>query len=288
MADLGSSSSAGKTIAVAATASFGARLLDELARAHKVEVLITKPDRPYGRGRRIESSAAKKMAENLGIPVLQPESLDADLDFSADVVVVAAYGVLIPQSLLSERLWLNVHPSLLPRWRGAAPVERALMAGDDVTGVTVHLTTVLLDAGPILLQESFGIEPGDDAGAIYDRSVPIATRLINEVLLAQSGEIIPEEQLISGVTYAEKIGSADRELDWEMPATQIVNHVRALSPHIGAWGIVEDRRLIIWRARQAKSNESDGVLRVGDVVLLEVQPEGRRRMSADQYVHGYR
>src|SRR5438477_5881224 len=141
------------------------------------------------------------MAERLGIRVAQPARLDEDVEIPADTVVVAAYGLLIPEPLLSRALWLNVHPSLLPRWRGAAPVERALMAGDARTGVTIHRTTAELDAGPIAAQESFDVGPEDDAGAVHARAAEIATRLIGGALPEPDFHEQPED----GVTYAEKI-----------------------------------------------------------------------------------
>src|SRR5919197_200246 len=142
-------------IAVAATAPFGAAILEGLAaRGYDIELLLTRPDKPQGRGRRKAAPPAKETAKELGIPVEQPDRLTA-FPGDARVVVVAAYGVLIPEKLLSERLWLNVHPSLLPRWRGAAPVERAIMAGDRQTGVTIHRTVEALDAGPIAAQAAF-------------------------------------------------------------------------------------------------------------------------------------
>jgi methionyl-tRNA formyltransferase len=192
-----------------------------------------------------------------------------------DTVVVAAYGLLIPESLLSRALWLNVHPSLLPRWRGAAPVERALMAGDTSTGVTIHRTTPELDAGPIAAQEAFAIGPDDDAGAIFDRSAEIAARLLDGVIAEPQFEPQPED----GVTYAEKITAEDRELDLSRPPSELVNRIRALSPHIGARAVVDGRPLIVWKARVGDD---------GKLELLEVQPEGKRRMAYDEYRRGLR
>src|SRR5688572_7089947 len=170
-------------IGVAATAPLGADVLERLARRHEVAFLLTRPDRPQGRGRKVGAPPAKEVAERLGIEVRQPEKLDESIEL-ADVgaMVVAAYGALIPESLLERVLWLNVHPSLLPRWRGAAPVERAIMAGDTETGVTIHRTTVELDAGPISGQEPFPIEPDDDAGAVYAKAGPVAAELLEPAL----------------------------------------------------------------------------------------------------------
>ena len=268
-------------LAVAATAPFGAAVLEGLAARHDVEAVVTRPDRPRGRGRRVASPPGKETAGRLGIPVLQPERL-VEPPGEAPIVVVAAYGALIPQALLGERLWLNVHPSLLPRWRGAAPVERAIMAGDTETGVTIHRTTAELDAGPIAAQRAFPIGPEDDAGAVYERAAPLAIELLDEVL----PEPVFLPQPAEGVTYAAKIRPEDRELDWTRPPRDNVNRIRALSPHIGAWGVVDGRRLVVWRAREAGAGAGPFV--VGGVELLEVQPEGRRRMSAAEYLRGRR
>jgi methionyl-tRNA formyltransferase len=266
-------------LTVAATAPFGAAVLEGLAARHVVDLLLTRPDRPRGRGRRTGAPPAKETAARLGIPVAQPER---PAEVAGDgPVVVAAYGALIPAHLLDERLWLNVHPSLLPRWRGAAPVERAIMAGDDETGVTIHRTTAELDAGPIAAQRAFPVNPDDDAGAVYERAAALALELLDEVL----PEPTFRPQTNEGATYAEKIRPEDRELDWSRPAEELVNHVRALSPHIGAWGVVDGKRLVVWRARPARD---DALLVAGGVELLEVQPEGRRRMSAAEYLRGLR
>jgi methionyl-tRNA formyltransferase len=267
-------------LVVAATASFGAAVLDGLAARHEIELLVTRPDRPQGRGRRLGPPPAKIAAERLGIPVAQPERL-VSAPGTAPVVVVVAYGVLIPAGLLDERLWLNVHPSLLPRWRGAAPVERAILAGDRETGVTIHRTTAELDAGPIAAQRAFPIGPDDDAGAVYERAATLAVELLDGVLPDPSFVPQPEQ----GVTYAEKITAADRELDWSRPAREVLDRVRALSPHIGARGVVGGRTLTVWRARPAGPGAD---LVVGDVELVEVQPEGRRRMTGAEYLRGLR
>ena len=267
-------------IGVAASAPLGADVLERLAQRHDVAFLLTRPDRRRGRGRRLGATPAKEVAERLGIPVRQPERLDPDLELDAPTMVVAAYGALIPSGLLERALWLNVHPSLLPRWRGAAPVERAIMAGDRETGVTIHRTTPELDAGPIAAQRAFPIAPGDDAGAVYARAGEIAAELLEEVLPAPSFSPQPAD----GATYADKLTVADRELDWSWEADEILNRIRALSPHIGARGVVNERELTVWRARPV---QEDSQLVVGDVELLELQPDGRRRMSGAEYLRGY-
>ena len=263
-------------IAVAATAPFGADVLERLAASHDVALLLTRPDKPRGRGRKLAATPAKETAERLGIAVAQPARLDESVELPADTVVVCAYGLLIPEPLLARALWLNVHPSLLPRWRGAAPVERALMAGDARTGVTIHRTTAELDAGPIAAQEAFAVGPEDDAGTVYARAAEAAARLLDAVL-ADSPRFEPQPD--EGVTYAEKITAADRELDLAQPARELVNRIRALSPHIGARTVVEGRPLVIWKAHEAAD---------GSLELLEVQSEGGRRMRYDAYLRGLR
>jgi methionyl-tRNA formyltransferase len=261
-------------IAVAATAPFGADILERLAADHDIALLLTRPDKPRGRGRKLAPTAAKETAERLGIPVAQPAKLDESIEIPADTIVVAAYGLLIPDALLDRGLWLNVHPSLLPRWRGAAPIERALMAGDTRTGVTIHRTTPELDAGPIAAQEAFDVDPNDDAGAIYARSAEIAARLIGDVLPEPTFTPQPSD----GASYAEKISATDRELDLSRSAAQLVDHVRALAPHIGARAVLDGRPLTIWKARVDD----------GSFVPVEVQPEGGKSMPYDAYLRGLR
>src|SRR3954469_2406072 len=234
-------------LAVAATEPFGADVLGRLAQQHDISALLTRPDAPRGRGRKTGAPPAKETAERLGIPTLQPARPEPGLDLGADTVVVAAYGLLIPESVLDERLWLNVHPSLLPRWRGAAPVERAIMAGDAETGVTIHRTIKELDAGPIAAQRSFPIGEQDDAGAVFERAAALAVELLDDVL--PEPDFTPQDE--HGVTYAEKVTAADRELDWDSPPDELLNRVRALSPHIGARAQLHGRPVTIWKARVA-------------------------------------
>jgi len=258
-------------LTVAATAPFGADVLERLAQQHDVELVVTRPDKPRGRGRTLQPTPAKEVAERLGIAVAQPAKLDAGVEIPTEIVVVCAYGLLIPESLLRHGLWLNVHPSLLPRWRGAAPVERALLADDLETGVTIHQTIKELDAGPIAAQEAFPLSDDDDAGTVYARSAEIAARLLDQVIANPTFTLQPDE----GVTYAEKISPADRELDPAGDPRELVNRVRALSPHIGA----RLGDLLVWRARV----NDDGVFEP-----VEVQPAGGKRMTYDAYLRGRR
>jgi methionyl-tRNA formyltransferase len=253
----------------AASAPFGAEVLERLAARHEIPFVLTQPDAPAGRGRGLRPAPAKLTALKLGLPVV--ERLE-DVPEEPTIVLVA-YGRLIPSDLLERHLWLNVHPSLLPRWRGAAPVERALMAGDAQTGVTIIKLVEGLDAGPIAAQEAFPVGPEDDAGAVYDRSVELGVGLLEQVLPAPAFEPQPED----GVTYAEKIGPEDRQLDLTHPEAA-VNRVRALSPHIGARAELEGRPVTVWRARVEN----------GAFVPLEVQPPGGGRMTYDEWLRGLR
>jgi len=259
-------------VAVAATAPLGADVLERLAARHEIAFVLTRPDAPAGRGRTLAAPPAKVVAERLGLRVLQPARPEIE---DVDTVIVAAYGLLIPASLLDRALWLNVHPSLLPRWRGAAPVERAIMAGHEETGVTIHRTVEALDAGPIAAQAVFPIEPEDDAGAVFARAAELAADLLEGVLAQDEPRFEPQPE--EGVTYAEKITAADRELDLT-DAQQAVRTVRALSPHIGARAKLHGRDVIVWRARV------DG----GEFVPVEVQPSGKRRMAYEEFLRGLR
>jgi methionyl-tRNA formyltransferase len=259
-------------LAVAATAPLGADVLQRLAEQHEIEFLLTRPDAPRGRGRKLAPPPAKEAALALGIPVLQPDSPELP-DEPVETIVVCAYGLYIPPALLERGLWLNGHPSLLPRWRGAAPVERAILAGDEQSGVTIHRTVEALDAGPIAAQAAFSIGPADDAGALFARAADVAVRLLEEVLPTPA--FTPQTEV--GATYADKITPAERELDLVDPV-DAWRRVRALSPHIGAWATFAGRRTIVWRARL-----DDGVFRP-----VEVQPEGKRRMGYEEFLRGVR
>ena len=257
-------------IGFAATAPFGVDVFERLAAKHEIAFVLTQPDAPAGRGRGLRPSPAKLTALARGIPVV--ESLDEPLD--AETIVLVAYGRLIPRALLERHLWLNVHPSLLPRWRGAAPVERAIIAGDTETGVTIIKLVEELDAGPIAAQRSFPIGSEDDAGIVYAHAAEVGAELLEQVLPSPSFTPQPE----SGVTYAEKLAAADRELDWARPVEELERRVRALSPHIGARAVLEGRELTIWRAR----------VEDGKLVPVEVQPAGKGRMSYEEWQRGLR
>ena len=263
-------------LAVAATAQLGADVLARLAASHEIAFLLTRPDAPRGRGRQLGPPPAKVEAERLGIPVHQPARPELP-EGEVDVVVVCAYGLLIPNEMLDDGLWLNVHPSLLPRWRGAAPVERAILAGDTETGVTIHETVEALDAGPIAAQEAFPV--GDaDAGAIYQHAAERAVALLDGLLehgVPDRSTFVPQRS--EGVTYAEKLGPADRALDLG-DAEGALRRVRALSPHIGARSEFHGRPVTVWEGRIAG----------GRFEPVVVQPDGGRRMAYAEFLRGVR
>jgi methionyl-tRNA formyltransferase len=203
--------------------------------------------------------------------VRQPERPTPDDVAGVDTIVLVAYGVLIPDDLLAAALWLNVHPSLLPRWRGAAPVERALLAGDEETGVSIIKLVKELDAGPIAAQRAFPIGE-DDAGAVYERSAELAVDLLDEVL---PSPVFHEQE--GEPTYAHKLEADDRQLDLTDPEDAL-RRIRALSPHIGARAELDGRPVTIWRAR----------VEAGELVPLEVQPDSGRRMTYEEFRRGLR
>jgi methionyl-tRNA formyltransferase len=279
------------------TSPFAVTVLERLAgSAHRPALVVTRPDRPRGRGRKLAPPPAVVAARALGVPVAQPEKVNdeaavAEIAAAApERLIVCAYGALIREPLLSR--WgpvLNVHPSLLPRWRGAAPVERAMLAGDAGTGVSIMELVDALDAGPVCLQEPEPIRPEDTFGTLAERLAHRGGDLLVRVLdTAPACRPQPEE----GVTYAEKIEAADRELRpaaEEAPA--LARRIRALTPHVGAWIEWEGERLGVRAARVAAPG--DGGLRVecagGTVLeLLEVQPPGRTPMAAADFLRGRR
>ena len=285
------------------TSDFAVTVLERLASsAHRPSLVVTRPDRPRGRGRRLGPPPAAEAARSLGIELIQPESVNSDeararvAAARPEVVCICAFGALIKEPLLSDYEMLNVHPSLLPRWRGAAPVERAIEAGDPETGVTIMRPTAELDAGPVCLQRSEPIEPDDDYGSLAPRLADLGGELLVEALDER-----PEfrEQPDEDVTYAEKIEAGDRRLDPSLPADQLQRRVRALNPHIGSWlELSGDGRLGVRRAAVADDGPAAGELaaldgrllfgtRAGALELLEVHPPGKRPMPASDYLRGH-
>jgi methionyl-tRNA formyltransferase len=289
------------------TSPFAAGVLRRIAQSpHRPQLVVTRPDRPRGRGRRLAAPAVADTARELGIELDQPESVNSEearariAAAEAQTVIVCAFGALIKEPLLSDYPMLNVHPSLLPRWRGAAPVERAIMAGDERTGVSIMRLTAGLDAGPVCLTGGEAITPHDSYGTLAER----LERLGGELLVRALDENPPfAEQDEAGVTYAEKITAEDRLLRGERTATESDRVVRALAPHIGAVVMVDaDQRLGVWEAVARPAREGDppagelslhGAVPVlgcseGVLELTVVQPAGRRAMPGDAFVRGQR
>ncbi len=262
-------------VAYLGTSAFAAGLLERLAgSAHEVVLVVTRPDRPAGRGRKLAPPPVADAARALGLPLDQPESVNAPealariAGAAPDVVVVCAFGALIKEPLLSDHDVLNVHPSLLPRWRGAAPVERALMAGDEETGVCIMRLTAGLDEGPVCRRGVEPIAPDDTYGTLAPRLEQLGGDLLLDALDGGPGSWEWEEQPEEGVTYAEKVGPADRTLDPATSPAERERVVRALSPHIGARVQLEDGSFLgVQRARVGED---------GELELLEVQPPGGR------------
>ncbi|MHB8235348.1 MAG: methionyl-tRNA formyltransferase [Solirubrobacteraceae bacterium] len=292
------------------TSEFAVTILERLAASaqHRPSLVLTRPDRPRGRGRRLASPPVAERARALGLALEQPDSVN-DADTLAriaaaepDAVVVCAFGALIKEPLLSAYELLNVHPSLLPRWRGAAPVERAIMAGDADSGVSIIRLTAGLDSGPICLSGAEPIAERDTYGSLAPRLAELGGDLLLEALDRQAGagtlEFVEQEEV--GVTYAEKISPEDRLLDPERPAVELERVVRALSPHIGARvQLAEGSLMGVQEAALAGPDESarplgvferDGHLLLacssGVLELLGVQPPGGRAMDAGAYLRG--
>jgi methionyl-tRNA formyltransferase len=297
------------------TSEFAAGVLARLAAGpHRPALVLTRPDRPRGRGRRVAPPPVAARARELGLALAQPERInDADAreliaraggDDAAGprTVVVCAFGALITEPLLSEHELVNVHPSLLPRWRGAAPIERAIMAGDARTGVSIMRLTAGLDSGPVARAASEPIRVDDDYGSLSARLVDLAGGLLGDVLSERPSFV---EQPEDGVTYAEKITTADRTIDPSRTAAELERTVRALHPHIGARAELPDGTMLgVHRARivapgdggasatgEAGVTAADGrlLLRCGDgtLELLEVRPPGGRAMDAAAYLRGH-
>jgi methionyl-tRNA formyltransferase len=271
------------TTAYLGTSAFAAGVLERLAGTqHRPALVVTRPDRPAGRGRVLTPPPVATTARDRGIEVIQPEAVNTDevseriAASGADIGVVCAFGALIKEPLLSRFELLNVHPSLLPRWRGAAPIERAIMAGDDETGVSIMRLTAGLDSGPVCLAEAEPIRPDDDYATLSARLVDLGARLLVRALDERPPFVEQDE---AGVTYAEKIAAADRTLDPDAPAEVNERVVRALHPHIGARLSLPDGSFL--GVRRARVGED------GSLELLEVQPPGGRAMPYADYLRGH-
>jgi methionyl-tRNA formyltransferase len=281
------------------TSDFAVQVLRRLADSpHKPALVVTRPDRPKGRGRKLQSPPVADAARLIGLPVYQPDSVNSEeareriAEAKPDEVVICAFGALIKDPLLSEHPMLNVHPSLLPRWRGAAPIERAIDAGDATTGVCIMRPVAAMDAGPVCLCEEVEVRPDDDYGSLSRKLASKGGDLLVKVL----DEGLPcQPQGSEGVTEAPKISAEDRRLDPAQPAGALELRVRALNPHVGTWiELPNGDRLGVRRARALESGAAPGVLATdpdgrlmfGALELIEVQPAGGRPMEAAAWLRG--
>ena len=297
-------------IIFAGTPDFAARALEALlAAGHQVVLVLTQPDRPAGRGMALQASAVKKVALAQGIPVFQPERLKdpathepiraACVDGAAELMVVAAYGLILPQAVLDlpRRGCINIHGSLLPRWRGAAPIHRAIEAGDAQTGITIMKMEAGLDTGPMLLAQAIDIDAQDTTGSLHDRLATLGGKLVVEAL-ARFDQLAPVSQPEAGVTYANKIDKAEARLDWNQPAAILARKIRAFDPFPGAVVMLAGEPVKAWcgevvaasgRPGQVVSVDPSGiVVACGDAALrlTELQKPGGRRVTSADFLNG--
>ena len=307
-------------IIFAGTPEFARVALARLAEAgFDIALVLTQPDRPAGRGMKLQASPVKQLALELGASVAQPRSLRLDgkypddaaaarqaiADAQADAMVVAAYGLILPQWVLDApaKGCFNIHASLLPRWRGAAPIHRAIEAGDTETGITIMQMDAGLDTGDMLLVERLAIGADDTTGALHDRLSALGGRMIVEALeLAACGGLAPVRQPAEGVTYAHKIEKAEAAIDWRQPARAIVRRVHAFDPFPGAASVLAGENLKVWGAHVADqplpAGTSPGEIVAvlpdsiavaaadGVVALTEVQKPGGKRMAVRDFLRG--
>ena len=275
-----------------------------VAAGHEIVLVLTQPDRPAGRGLRSVASPVKRLALAHGIEVFQPPNLHSARDVQRvralrpDALVVAAYGLLLPQPLLDApvRGALNVHASLLPRWRGAAPIQRALLAGDRETGISIMQMDAGLDTGPLLAQASIAIAPDEDAGSLGERLAELGAAMIVDTLSAvEAGRTRVVPQPAEGVTYARKIDKRDTLLDWTRPASELERAVRALRPAPGAATALQGQPIKIWRARIVNAQLAPGAVTQDLVVgcgeqalqVVELQRAGGTKLAAPEFLRGH-
>lgn len=293
----------------AGTPEFAAIALDAiLAAEYFVPLVLTQPDRLAGRGMVLQASPVKQLALKHGLQLHQPPSLKSGaarqpiIDARPDIMVVAAYGLILPQAALDiPRLGcLNIHASLLPRWRGAAPIQRAILAGDAETGVTIMRMEAGLDTGPMLLKESLPIADTDSTGTLHDKLAKVGARLIVEALQRlERGELAAEPQPAEGVTYAVKLDKAEAALDWRRSAVQLDRAVRAFNPFPGATAQFDGQAIKIWWAEPASGSGVPGSVLTagaegivvacgeGALRLTELQKAGGRRLPAADFLCGF-
>lgn len=291
-------------IAWAGTARFAVLVLARVVTSpHEIAVCLTTPDRPRGRHGAPQPSVVKAAALELGLPVVQPDDLQASealaalLAFKPDVLVACAYGRIVPSAVFTVLPGLVVHPSLVPHWRGAAPVVRALMAGETRLGVATLQMSAGIDEGPVLDERVVTVPPDCDAGAAYELLAgPAADSLLAALAAMADGSLVLRPQT-GPADYAAKITEADRVIDWRRAARAIANQVRALAPEVGAHTELGGRRVVVWRATPRRSLPAGGDARDRLVVpcgregrdhleIVELQEAGRRRMSAQEYLRG--
>jgi methionyl-tRNA formyltransferase len=275
-----------------------------IAAGHEIVCVYTQPARPAGRGRNLRPTPVHAFADARGLPVRTPKSLkgvEAQAEFAAlgaDLAVVVAYGLILPKAVLEAPRFgaINLHGSLLPRWRGAAPIQRALMAGDTQTGVQVMRMEEGLDTGPVLLSQTVPIKADDDAGALHDRMAEAGAPLLaRAVALIENGEAQFTPQTADGVTYAHKITPAETRIDWTLPAREVDLKIRGLAPFPGAWFDYQGARIKALGSRFELSDGTPGetlddalliACGVGAVRLTRVQREGKGPMAAGDFLRG--
>ncbi|MBV8062174.1 MAG: methionyl-tRNA formyltransferase [Nevskia sp.] len=273
----------------AGTPEFAVPALDALhAAGHDIAAAFTQPDRPAGRGRKLQASPVAQRAEGLGIPVHKPPKLHVEAqaqlrELAPEVMVVVAYGLLLPQAVLDipARGCINIHASLLPRWRGAAPIARAVEAGDAETGITIMRMDAGLDTGPMLLAERLALPPQMTAAALHDALAPMGGRLIVEALARlQRGELPEQAQPADGMTYAKKLSKDEARIDWSRSAEELARRVRAFNPAPVAWSELDGERIRFWNAAaEPGGGEPGAVLELGTDGLRIACGEGVLRIS---------
>jgi methionyl-tRNA formyltransferase len=291
----------------AGTPDFAATALRALLNTeHDICAVYTQPDRPAGRGRKLQPGPVKQLAQEHGIPVCQPASLKSDAarqelaGWDAEFMIVAAYGLLLPQAVLDipARGCLNIHASLLPRWRGAAPIQRAILAGDEETGITIMQMDAGLDTGDMLLRLPCPIHPNDTGGTLHDRLAELGAKAIVQALTdLEKLEPVPQDESLA--TYARKLDKAEARVDWHKPADQLAREVRAYNPWPVSHTPLDGQPLRIWQARATSSEQGEPgtVLRAdnqgilvacgeGALWLEQIQPAGSKPMSAEAYLRG--
>ena len=294
-------------LAFMGTPDFAAASLAALiAAGHDIAAVYSQPPRPAGRGQRPRPSPVQKLAESHGLPVLTPTSLktvETQQQFAAlglDAAVVVAYGLLLPRAILESPRHgcLNVHASLLPRWRGAAPIQRAILAGDGESGITIMQMDQGLDTGPMLLRRAIEIGPRETGASLHDRLAPLGAALIVEALEGLSaGRLRPIPQPAEGATYAAKLTREEERLDWREPAGRLDRRVRALAPRPGAWCEIAGERVKVLEAEAAEGHGRPGHLiddrltvacGEGALRLLKLQRAGKAALAAEDFQRGFR